>query len=108
MKLWRAGTSSKNDSLDKALGHILRLRDNVPIQIVGVVKDSSNGSISEPPPPVFYLPNLQQGSSHATIQLRTKSDPTAFVSLVRQQISELDPDVTPPAYSSFMSPASSS
>jgi predicted permease len=85
----------KNDSLDKALGHILRLRDNVPIQIVGVVKDSSNGSVSEPPPPVFYLPNLQQGSSRATIQLRTKGDPTAFVSLVRQQIGRLDPEVTP-------------
>jgi predicted permease len=85
----------KNDSLDKALGHILRLRDNVPIQIVGVVKDSSNGSISDPPPPVFYLPNLQQGSSRATLQLRTKGDPTAFVPLVRQQISALDPEVTP-------------
>jgi predicted permease len=85
----------KNDSPEKALGHILRLRDNVPIQIVGVVKDSSNGSVSELPPPVFYLPNLQQGSSRATIQLRTKGDPTAFVSLVRQQIGRLDPEVTP-------------
>jgi len=85
----------KNDTVDKALGHILRLRDNVPIQIVGVVKDSSNGSITTPPPPVFYLPNLQQGGSQATFQLRTKGDPTAFVSLVRQQIRALDPEVTP-------------
>ena len=85
----------KNENVDKALGHILRLRDNVPIQIVGVVKDSSNGSITDPPPPIFYLPNLQQGSSRATLQLRTKGDPTAFVSLVRQQISALAPEVTP-------------
>ena len=83
------------DSLDKALGHILRLRDNVPIRIVGVVKDSSNGAISEPPPPVFYLPYLQQGSSRATLQLRTDGDPTALASLVRQQISALDAEVTP-------------
>ena len=81
--------------LDKALGHILRLRDNVPIQIVGVVKDSSNGGIGQPPPPVFYLPNLQQGSSRATIQLRTKGDPIGLVSLVREQISALDSEVTP-------------
>ena len=67
----------------------------MPIQIVGVVKDSSNGSITDPPPPIFYLPNLQQGSSRATLQLRTKGDPTAFVSLVRQQISALDPNVAP-------------
>ena len=85
----------ENDGLDKALGRILRLRDNLPIQIVGVVKDSSNGSLSEPPPPVFYLPYLQQGSSRATLQLRTKGNPTALVSLVRQQITALDSEVTP-------------
>jgi predicted permease len=84
-----------SNSLDKALGRILRLRDNVPIQIVGVVKDSSSGSISEPPPPTFYLPYLQQGSSRATLELRTKGDPVALVSLVRRQISAIDPDVTP-------------
>jgi predicted permease len=85
----------EKDSLDKALGHILRLRDNVPIRIVGVVKDSSNGAIDRPPPPVFYLPYLQAGSSRVTLQLRTKVDPTALTSLVRQQISALDSEVTP-------------
>jgi predicted permease len=84
------------NSLGKALGRILRLRDNVPIQIVGVVKDSSSGSISEPPPPTFYLPYLQQGSSRATLELRTKGDPIALFSLVRRQrISAVDPEVTP-------------
>jgi predicted permease len=83
------------DSLDRALGHILRLRDNVPLQIVGVVKDSSNGGIGQSPPPVFYLPNLQQGSSRATIQLRTKGDATALVSFVREQISAVDAEVAP-------------
>jgi putative ABC transport system permease protein len=85
----------EKDSLDKALGHILRLRDNVPIQIVGVVKDSSNGAIGQPPPPVFYLPYLQQGGSRVTLQLRTNGDPAGLTPLVRQQISALDSDVTP-------------
>ncbi|HTS34925.1 MAG TPA: ABC transporter permease [Candidatus Solibacter sp.] len=85
----------QGNSLDKALGRVLRLRDNVPIQIVGVVKDSSNGSVSEPPPPVFYLPYLQQGSSRATLQLRTNGDPIALVSLVRRQMSSVDSEVTP-------------
>jgi predicted permease len=83
------------DSLDKTLGHILRLRDNVPIQIVGVVKDSSNGAIGPPPPPVFYVPYLQQGSSRVTLQLRTNGDPTGLASLVRREISALDSEVTP-------------
>jgi predicted permease len=85
----------KEGSFDKALGHILRLRDNVPIQIVGVVKDSSNGAIDQPPPPVFYLPYLQQGSSRATLQLRTEGDPAALTSLIRQRISAADSEVTP-------------
>ena len=85
----------ENDSLEKALGRTLRLRDNVPITIVGVVKDSSNGSVNEPPPPVFYLPYLQAGSSLATLHLRAEGDPTTLVPLVRQQISALDPDVAP-------------
>src|SRR5215469_1098633 len=85
----------ESDSLDKTLGRILRLRDSVPIQIVGVVKDSSSGAISEPPPPTFYLPYLQQGSSRATLELRTKGDPIALVSLVRQQIGAVDPKLTP-------------
>jgi predicted permease len=84
-----------NDSVDKAIGHILRLRDNVPIQIVGVVKDSSNGGISDPPPPTFYLPYLQQGGSRVTLQLRTNGDPTGLTSLVRKQISAVDAEVTP-------------
>jgi len=84
-----------NDSVDKAIGHILRLRDNVPIQIVGVVKDSSSGGISDPPPPTFYLPYLQQGGSRVTLQLRTNGDPTGLTSLVRKQISAVDAEVTP-------------
>ena len=83
------------DSLDKTLRHILRLRDNVPIQIVGVAKDSSNGAIGQPPPPVFYLPYLQQGGSRATLQVRTSGDPSALASLVRREISALDSEVTP-------------
>jgi predicted permease len=84
-----------NDSLDKALGHTLRLRDNVPIRIVGVVKDSSNGAVGQPPPPVFYLPYLQQGSSRVTLQLRSGGDPIALTLPVRQQISAVDAEVTP-------------
>ena len=61
--------------LNKALGRIIRLRDAAPIQIVGVAKDSTYGSIGTPPPPVFYLPYLQQGGPNATLHVRTEGDP---------------------------------
>lgn len=57
--------------LGKALGRIIRLRDGKPIQIVGVVKDSSyGGQIGAPPPPVYYFPYDQQGGPRATLIVR--------------------------------------
>ncbi len=57
--------------LRKALGRIIRLRDGKPIQIVGVVKDSSyGGQIGGPPPPVYFFPYDQQGGPRATLVVR--------------------------------------
>jgi predicted permease len=79
----------------KALGHIIRLRDNVPIPIVGVVKDSSYGSIGNPPPPVFYLPYQQQGAPNATLVVRTESDPAIVIPAVRAEMNALDAEISP-------------
>jgi putative ABC transport system permease protein len=49
-----------NGDVSKALGHVLRLRDNAPRHIVGVVRDSSSGgAVGTPPPPFFYLPYFE-------------------------------------------------
>jgi macrolide transport system ATP-binding/permease protein len=81
--------------LSKALGRIIRLRDNVPIQIVGVAKDSSYGSMFDPPPPVLYLPYQQQGGPSATLLIRTESDPATIVPAIRAEISALDKEISP-------------
>ena len=61
--------------LSKALGRIIRLRDGKPIQIVGVVKDSSyGGQIGAPPPPVYYFPYDQQGGPRATLIVRMSAN----------------------------------
>jgi putative ABC transport system permease protein len=80
----------------KAVGRILRLRDNAPIRIVGVVKDSDNGGPpGSPIPPVFYLPYFQQGPSQATLVVRSAGTPTLLVPQIRQAISDLDAEMTP-------------
>jgi predicted permease len=82
--------------VSKALGHVLRLRDNAPLQIVGVVKDSSSGGpMGTPPPPVFYLPYFEQGDSRATLLVRGDGDPSVLVSQIRSEIAAVDAEITP-------------
>ncbi len=81
--------------LSKALGRIIRLRDAAPIQIVGVAKDSTYGSIGTPPPPVFYLPYLQQGGPIATLHVRTDGDPAILLPAIRAEMATLDAEIAP-------------
>jgi predicted permease len=82
--------------VSKALGHVLRLRDNAPLQIVGVVKDSSSGGpLGTPPPPVFYVPYFEQGDSKATLHVRADGSPSALVSQIRSEIAALDAKIAP-------------
>ena len=81
--------------LDQAVGHNIQLRDHDHISIVGVVKDSSNFNIGQPPNPVFYMPYAQMGRPSATLHLRTEGDPGAMTAAVRDQLRKLDPDVAP-------------
>ena len=83
-------------AVSKALGHVLRLRDNAPLQIVGVVKDSSSGGpLGTPPAPVFYLPYFEQGGSKATLHVRADASPSALVSQIRSEIAALDAKIAP-------------
>jgi macrolide transport system ATP-binding/permease protein len=82
--------------LGKALGRIIRLRDGLPLQIVGVTKDSSyGGQIGTPPPAVFYLPYMQQGGPRATLVIRSDVEPSILVPAIRAEIAALDPEITP-------------
>jgi predicted permease len=82
-------------SIEKALGHILRLREGIPIQVVGVAADSSVDGIGRPVGPVFYLSAMQMGDPKMTLHVRTSGDPGAFVPLVRSQIAALNPEIVP-------------
>ena len=82
--------------MSKALGHIIRLRDGLPLQIVGISKDSSYGDqLGTPPPPVFYLPFLQQGGPRATLHVRSEAEPAVILPAVRAEIAALDAEISP-------------
>jgi len=85
-------------NLNEALGHVFRRRDNISIQIVGIVKDSVYGvttPLGSPASPVFYVPFLQYTDSYAAIQARTESNMQGFNISMIQQIHQLDPEIAP-------------
>jgi predicted permease len=85
--------------LEGAIGHALRHRGNeVPIRIVGIVKDSIYGTITplgSAPAPVFYIPVLQYTDSNLAVQVRTEGGVEGIGTAILQQIRSLDPEVAP-------------
>jgi predicted permease len=95
------------ETVEKAIGHHIQLRDRGPITIVGVVKDSNAGRIGDPPQPVFYMSYAQMGRPEATLHVRTKGDPSAITSLLLDQLRSIDPDIAPISVLTFETAVSS-
>jgi ABC-type antimicrobial peptide transport system permease subunit len=80
------------------MGHIFRRRDNAPIQIVGIVKNSVYGvntPLGSEPAPVFYIPAPQFADSYMSIIVRTEGPLKGIESAIRKQMSNLDPAIAP-------------
>ncbi len=64
------------------------------IEIIGVVQDAKYVSLKEKPQRHFYLPVAQQPRLFdLTLHVRTTSDARLFVSLLRQTLQQIDPNV---------------
>jgi len=84
--------------LSGALGHLFHRRDNVPIQVVGIVRDSLYGvttPVGAPPAPVFYTPVLQSTDSYMCLQVKTVGDLEGIGPALLQTIHSLDPEIAP-------------
>jgi putative ABC transport system permease protein len=60
-------------------------------QIVGIVADIKQNSLSEEPPPAIYLPFTQESMPWQTLVVRTKTDPMSLTSMIRHEVAMLDP-----------------
>jgi putative ABC transport system permease protein len=60
-------------------------------QIVGVVADTHESSLSESPAPTIYVPYTQEVMPWQTLLIRTKNDPMSVARLVRHEVAVLDP-----------------
>jgi putative ABC transport system permease protein len=67
--------------------------ESAPAEIVGIVKDSANGSVEGPPRLMVYLCLRQFYSPTVTLWVRTEGAPEAMLSAVRREVQSLDRDV---------------
>ena len=64
---------------------------NIPIQVVGVVRDAKYSRLSEPAPATFFMPYTQVQPRRMTVEVRTAGDALAMTAAVRAAIHTIDP-----------------
>ena len=83
---------------EQIVGQQLNLFGADPWEIVGVVGDVRHQGLDSEPQPEFYLSYRQAGdvfrSNTMNLVVRTTGDPTTLVPFLRQDLRELDPNVT--------------
>ena len=62
-------------------------------EIVGVVDDVRHRSLTEEPPPVFYVPFAQEPAAGAALVVRAEVAPAVVNELVREVIRDVDPEL---------------
>ncbi|MGH9402899.1 MAG: FtsX-like permease family protein, partial [Terriglobia bacterium] len=72
--------------------HILVGATWPPMEIVGIVADVDQSGLDAGPRPELYAPFAQHPPQSAMLAVRTKSNPTQFVNVVRSRILTIDPD----------------
>jgi putative ABC transport system permease protein len=65
-----------------------------PIEVVGVTGDGKYQTVNEDAQPFFYVPLAQSFASKRALQIRTLVPPESLAGPVRQQISELAPNLS--------------
>ncbi|MGO9201874.1 MAG: ADOP family duplicated permease [Limisphaerales bacterium] len=64
-----------------------------PAEIIGVVADSRNGSLVQPPEPEVYFYYFQVGTITKRLVIQTAADPLRFVGTVQHELRVMDPKV---------------
>ena len=65
-------------------------------EVVGVVEDTKQNSVGEPPQPQIYLPRKQNYRDFLSLFVRTSGDPSAALGTVVREVKQLDPQLALP------------
>ena len=74
-----------------AVGKRIRLFDDRPLEVVGVVDDVRQTTLMAPPVPTIYLPLGQFAYPAMTVVVRSPNDPTLLVPALRRELAVIDP-----------------
>ena len=66
---------------------------NIPIQVIGVARDSKYASLEQQVPPTLFMPHAQAPPSGMTVEVRTASDPVTVASAIREAVRQTDPTI---------------
>ena len=78
---------------ENAVGKTVRL-GRTPVQIIGVVGDIRQRSLTEPPEPMVHIHYLQNMRSGLSLAVRTSGNPLRYANAVREAIWSVDRDQT--------------
>jgi predicted permease len=65
----------------------------MPIEVIGVARDTRYAAIREDPFPTVFLPYLQSTMENVTAYVRTDRDPYSLMQTIRREMAALDPQV---------------
>ena len=97
-KLWPAGVNPIGahvhlDQFEKFPPGLLSAPGLTPVvTIVGILADTRNDGIANPPAPAIYLPYTLIAPTGRTVALRTNTPPMALLNTVRERLRGLDKD----------------
>jgi predicted permease len=84
---------------ESAVGRRLRFgSETPPAEIVGVIADTRQRGLGEPPIHQMFFPYTQSTDRSMNIMVRTAGEPLALANAVRDAVRELDPALPPPAF----------
>jgi predicted permease len=75
---------------EHAVGRYFKNRSGVSIQIVGIMADGKQFTLSEDPQPATFFPISQKGDTKTTLIVRTQRDASDMVAAIRKVVSDLD------------------
>ncbi len=97
-KLWPAGSSPIGeqihlDVLEKPGSGALAPATHTPVvTVVGVIGDTRNEGLQNPPAPAAYIPYTLLAPQFRTLALRTRTKPMSALNAVRERLREMDKD----------------
>jgi predicted permease len=66
------------------------------LEVVGLVRDSKYGTLTEPDAPIAYVPLAQNHETGMVLYVRTAGDPAGLVTAVRRAVQSLEPNLPLP------------